>query len=61
MLFRSVVALEHLEGGLAEIAAVRLLAVQHHHRALDLTRVGEKFRVDEREEGRLVPAAVRIE
>ena len=36
-----VVALEHLEGGLAEVAAVRLLAMHHHDSALDLARVGE--------------------
>ena len=40
---------------------MRLLAVQHHHRAFDFVRVGEQLRVDEREGGRLVPAAVRVE
>ena len=51
-----VVAIEHFERRLAEVAAVRLFTVNHKNGTFDLASVGEELCVEEREEARLVPA-----
>ena len=56
-----VVAFEKLESVFAEVAAVRLFAVDDHHRALYFARVCKQFRVYERKKRRLVPSTVRVE
>ena len=56
-----VVALQPGEGVAAEVARVRLVAMDHEHGAADLTGIGEQLCVEQRQRGRDVPAAGGVE